>query len=60
MPTRSLSGLPLRSGATATSADAFTYVAVPEIKSVTPSKGQTNTKVTVVGAGMLGGGSKFC
>ena len=46
-------------GALATLADGFTYVAVPKITSVTPSSGQTNTKVTVVGTGMLGGGTKF-
>ena len=46
-------------GGLATLADGFTYLAVPKITAVSPAKGQSNTKVTVSGSGMLGGGSKF-
>jgi hypothetical protein len=47
------------SGASTTLQDGFTYLAPGKISSVTPSKGQLNTKVTIVGTDLLGGGDEL-
>ena len=51
--------LQANTGATTTLADAFTYLDVAVIKAVAPATGQLNTKVTITGTNMLGGGAKF-
>jgi hypothetical protein len=45
------------SGARVTGAGAFTYVAVASVTSISPANGQVGTLVTIVGSGLLGGGS---
>ena len=44
-------------GAITSVTDGFSYVAVPEIDSVSPGTGQVDTRVTIEGSGLHGGGS---